>query len=420
MRLNHRIRTFESLAIRDFRLLWAGQVTTSLGQWMDQTARSWLIFDITHSPLQLGFISAARGIPMLIFAIAAGVAADRWGRKPQLIIAQVVNAILNAVLATLVITGNIQVWHIYVTAVLAGTVQAFQQPARQALINDLVGEKHLMNAIALNSAAVNTSRSIGPAICGVLIHFLGVDISYYVQAAMYAFATVWTVQIRAPEIHFSPAENGAARPSFLSSAQEGFSFLGTKKIILSLMILGLAPIFLGAPFTSLMPLFAIDVLHGNSVTQGWLLATFGIGAVVGALVLASLGRRQGNGNIMVVGAIGFGASLVFFALSPVLGISVAATFLAGVCNSSYTSQAQSIIQMLTPAKLRGRVMGIYFLNRGLMPLGSMVMGTLAATLGGPLAVTIMGAACVIVAFSITLIVPELWKLRASREYPVSD
>jgi len=163
-----RIRTFESLGLRDYRLLWLGQLSTTMGQWMDQTARSWLIYSITGSALQLGLMSAVRGIPLLVFGVAAGVVADRYGKKTQLVIAQVVNAILNLALATLILTNQVQIWHIYVTSFLAGTVQAFQQPARQVLINELSGEKHLLNAVALNSAAFNLSRSVGPALCGLI------------------------------------------------------------------------------------------------------------------------------------------------------------------------------------------------------------------------------------------------------------
>ncbi len=406
-----RFHTFDSLALRDYRLLWMGQLTTSLGQWMDQTSRSWLIYRITNSPLQLGLVSAVRGIPLLFFGVIAGVVADRYGRKAQLIIAQVVNAILNVVLATLVLTGRIEVWHIYVTGFLAGTVQAFQQPARQALINDLVGEKHLMNAVALNSAALNLSRSVGPAICGVLIQAFGVDISYYVQAVLYAFATVWTGQIRVPQTPTGVGySDGSVNQSMFASAKEGFAYIASNKTILALMVLALAPILLGMPYTSLMPLFAIDVLHGDARTQGLLLTMVGIGAVIGALTIASLGRQQGNGRLMISGAAGFGLSLVAFSQSKVLGMAMTFTFLAGLSNSGYTSQNQTMIQMLTPAKLRGRVLGVYFLNRGLMPIGSLLAGILASELGGPWAVTIMGGSCCLLAVGVAIFSRDLWNM----------
>ena len=412
MTIFNRLHTFDSLALRDYRLLWLGQISTSMGQWMDQTARSWLIYKMTGSPLQLGLVSATRGIPLLAFGVIAGVVADRYGRKPQLVIAQVVNALLNIILATLVLTGRIEVWQVYVTGFLSGTVQAFQQPARQALINDLVGEKYLLNAIALNSAALNLSRSVGPAVCGVLIEYLGVDISYYVQAGLYAFATVWTIQININET-VARTENRLAQEgqSFFQSAKEGFNYVATHRLILALMVLGLAPILLGMPYTSLMPLFALDILHGNATTQGLLLTTVGIGAVTGAVIIASLVQKQGNGKLLIFGAAGFGLSLVFFSQSPVIWMAMIFTFLAGISNSSYTSQDQTIIQLLTPANLRGRVLGFYLLNRGLQPLGSLLAGALAAWLGGPWAITIMGGSCIILVIIMAAAVPEVWRLK---------
>jgi MFS family permease len=405
------LRTFESLSLRDFRLLWAGQLTTSLGLWMDQVTRTWLIYSLTNSSLQLGFVSAVRGLPLLIFGAVAGVVADRYGRKAQLVIAQIVNAILNVALATLVLTHLVQPWHVYVTGFLAGTVQAFQQPARQVLINDLVGEKYLLNAISLNSAALNLSRSVGPALSGVLISGLGVDMSYYVQAFMYVVATVWTVQIRIPETkQATVASLAAEEQSFLASTKEGFNYVFSNKLILALMVLGLAPMVLGMPFMSLMPVFAVNVFGGGSTTQGLLLTMVGVGAVVGALTIASLGRRQGSGKLMMAGAAGFGVFLILFSRSSTLWLAAVFILIGGMSNSSYTTQDQTIIQTLAPPALRGRVLGIYLLNRALTPFGSLLAGVLANYLGGPWAVTVMGASCVLLVLGIRVLAPGIWHL----------
>jgi MFS family permease len=412
MRLVRNIPTFESLGLRDYRLLWLGSITTSLAQHMDQTARSWLIYRMTNSPLQLGLINAVRGLPLLLFGVVAGVFADRYGRKRQLIIAQVVNAILNLVLATLILTGRVEVWHVYVTAFLAGTVQAFQNPARNVLINDLVEGKHLMNAIALMSGGSKLTEGVGPAICGVLIQVFGVDVSYYTQVAFFVLATVWTVQIKVPESSVPVAySRGSAPQSFFGSAKEGFAYIGSHRIILALMVLGLAPAIMGKPYSSLMPIFAIDVLHGDASTQGLLLSMAGIGAVLGALTVASLGRRQASGKLLIAGAAAFGLSLVFFSRSPVLWMAMAFTFLAGLSNTSYSSQDQTIIQTLTPSDIRGRVLGIYLLSGGLMSLGSLIAGVLASFMGGPWAVTIMGVSCFLLAIGVAVVKPDIWKLK---------
>ena len=373
--------------------------------------RSWLIYEITGSYLQLGLVSACRGIPLLLFGVVAGTVADRYGRKAQLIIAQTVNAILNLILATLVITGHIEVWHIYITAFLAGTVQAFQQPARQVLINDLVGGKHLMNAIALNAAAFNVSRSIGPTVAGLLITLVGTSGLYYAQAAIYAFATIWTVQIVVPKITKISTEKLTTGQSFFSSTKDGLAYIVKNRLILALMILGLAPILLGMLYTSMMPAFATTVFHGNANIQGWLVGAVGVGAVIGTLSIASMGHRQGNAKLLVAGATFFGVSLLLSSRSPIWQIAMIFTFCAGLSSSAYTTQDQTIIQTLAPKEMRGRVLGVYFLNRGLMPIGSLIAGALAQWLNSaPWAITIMGTSCVLVVVLMAILVPEILKL----------
>lgn len=417
MALFHTVRTFESLSFRDYRLLWLGQMSTSMGLWMDQVARSWLIYEMTHSPLQLGLIGAARGLPILVFGMIAGVIADRYGRKAQLVIAQTINAALNILLATLILTGRIEIWHIYVTGILTGTVQAFQQPARQVMISDLVGNKHLLNAISLNSAALNVSRSVGPAIGGVLIHSFGVDISYFVQAGLFLIATIWTLQIRLPKTlpTTTPTSDKVSEQSFFSSWKDGISYIISHRLILALMVLGLAPTVIAMPYTNLLPIFASDIFHGGARTQGILLTMIGIGSVIGALTMASLGRKQGDGMILLVGAAGFGLSLVFFAQSPYIWMAMIFSLLGGLLLTGYRSQNQTIIQTTVPPELRGRVLGIYLLDKGLMPLGSLFAGILASLIGGPWAVTIMGASCFLLVLIMGIAVPGMRKLNLDRD-----
>ncbi len=238
--------TFASLRLRDYRLLCLGQFSTSMGQWMDQMTRSWLMYQITGSALQLGVATALRGLPLLFFGILAGAVADRADRKNQLIVAQVTNAILNVILATLVLLHRVQPWHVYVTGFLAGTVQAFQQPARQTLISDIVGARHLMNALALNSMALNVSRAVGPALAGVLIALVGAHGSYYTQAAMFVLATLWTVQMAIPER--SPESAEVRREPFMRSIVAGLAFVARDRDIRTLMILAHGPLTLGMPY----------------------------------------------------------------------------------------------------------------------------------------------------------------------------
>ena len=383
---------------------------------MDATARSWLIYDMTGSALQLGLVNAIRGLPIVIFSILAGITADKYNKKAQLILAQVVNFILNIILATLIFTGHIQLWHVYVTGFLNGIAQAFQQPARQIMINDIAGERYLMNAISLNSVAINLSKTLGPALCGFLIVTWGVGVSYYIQAGLFIIATVWTLQMRIPE---GPSigiyKLSRQKQSMFVSAKEGFEYIFRTKLILALIILSLAPVLMGMPFTSLLPIFAIDIWNGNASTQGILLSMMGIGSIIGALSIASLGQRGGGGMLLITGAIGFGLSIIAFALSPLLWLGITFIFLAGLINIGYTTQEQTIIQTLAPSEMRGRIIGIYSLSRGLMPLGSLIVGTLATFANAPLAVTITGSACVCIAIGIAIKFPDLWRLKLAPE-----
>ncbi|MEI6665515.1 MAG: MFS transporter [Chloroflexota bacterium] len=378
------ISTFDSLRIRDYRLLWLGQLSTSMGQWMDQVTRGWLIYQITGSGLQLGLVTATRGLPLLMFGILAGALADRSGRKIQLIVAQVTNGLLNLILAVLVLTGRVEVWHIYVTALLAGTVQAFQQPARQTLISDLVPESKLLNALALNSAALNSSRSIGPLAAGFLIAAVGTGGSYLVQAVMYAVATIWTHQIVVPQRFEQRDSHGRRRERlpFLQSVGEGLSFAAKEPNIRAQLLLGLGPLTFAMSYTSLMPLIAIEVLHGTSVLQGMLLTFIGIGALAGALVVATMRRTTGYGISVVLGATGFSLAVFAFGSSQWVWVSCILGFVLGLFSVTYTTQNQSLLQIMTPRRLRGRVMSIYLLNRGFVPVGAAVAGTLAEYFGG--------------------------------------
>lgn len=403
------MHTFTSLRLRDYRLLWLGQVSTSMGLWMDQVTRGWLIYQITGSALQLGFATALRGLPLLFFGVIAGAVADRSGRKTQLIVAQVTNTVFNVVLATLVLLQQVQPWHIYVTGFLAGIAQAFQQPARQTLISDIVGTSNLMNALALNSMALNCARSIGPAMAGVLIAFFGAHGSYYVQAVMYVFATLWTVQMTVPER--SPEALRASREPFVRSITAGLAFVAHDRDIRTLMLLAHGPLTLGMPYTSLMPIFALEVLHGGPQLQGVLLTLVGLGSVVGALTVASLKRQYGYGLTVVLGALAFAATLLGFASSRWVVLSAALAPCIGFCAVTYQTQNQTLLQLLSPRHIRGRVMSIYLLNRGLVPLGTLLAGALAEHFGGPTALRLMSLLTIVVVGIVVLLSPGLLTLR---------
>ena len=401
--------TFVSLRQRDYRLLWLGQLSTNMGQWMDQVTRGWLMYQITGSALQLGFATALRGLPLLFFGILAGAVADRSNRKTQLILAQVTNALFNILLATLVLLHRVQPWHVYVTGFLVGTVQAFQQPARQTLISDIVGARYLMNALALNAMAMNVARAIGPAMAGILIALTGTHGSYYVQAVMFVLATLWTIQMVVPAR--SPEAAAARREPFWHSVTAGLAFVVQDRDIRTLMILAHGPLTLGMSYMSLLPIFAKDVLHGGASMQGLLTTVIGIGSVLGSLWVAAIQRRYSYGRTVVVGAFAFGVTLLGFASAREIMASSICAFCIGVSVVTYQTQNQTLLQLLAPRHIRGRVMSIFLLNRGLVPLGTLLAGVLAEHLGGPLALQIMSLAVLGVVIMVVLLTPRFLKLQ---------
>ncbi len=399
-----------SLRLRDYRLLWLGQLGTTMGLWMDQTTRTWLIYLLTGSALDLGLVNATRAIPTLLLGVVAGVIADRYNRKAQLVAAQMINCVLNVVLAVLVTTGLVEPWHVYLTTLLVGTAQAFQQPARQSLISDLVSKDYLLNAVALNSAVFNLSRTLGPAVAGFLIAWVGVDGAYYVQAVMYVWATSCTLQMVVPSLARRIGES-TGLAAFRADLVEGVRYIAGDPVIRSMMLFGLVPTLIAMPYVGLMPIFARDILEIGAQGQGMLLASSGVGALVGAVGLTMAGGLNQRGRAVLVSAGLFGLWLMLFALSRSVPISLALLFLAGMANTTYGSQDQTIIQILAPSNMRGRVLSLYLMNRGLSPLGGLLAGALAAWLGGPVAVFIMGAVTLLAVFWFAWRVPVIRDLK---------
>ena len=402
-----RFRTFEALQYRDFRLLWFGQLGNAAGQWMDQVTRGWLMYQLTDSPLQLGLVSAVRAVPLLFFSVVAGAVADRYGRKTQLVLAQVTNALLNLLLAVLVITRHIEPWHLYATGVLAGSVQAFQNPARQSMVSDVVSREHLANAIGLNSMAFNLSRTLAPAVAGILIATIGTEGSYLSQTLMYAVASYWTMQLRVPEGSARRSGRHGAPTSMWSSTGEGARYIWHNPTIRTVMLVVLVPSLLGQPFTSLIPVFARDIMQVGPQGQGLFFTAIGIGALAGSVVVATLGHTGRPGLFMLGAALVFALTIVAFAVTPFFPVALVLMGINGLCNVTYGTQAQTLLQLETPPELRGRVLGIYMMDRGLTPVGALVFGGMASALGAPEAVALMGSLCAALALWALVSAPTL-------------
>lgn len=395
------LRTFEALRYREFRLLWSAQASTSMVMWMDQVARGWLMYELTNSPVQLGLVRGIQALPILLLSPVAGSAADRYSRKAQIVIAQVLDGLMYAAVALLILTNQIQPWHVYATAFGTAVVQTFQQPARAAMIADTVPLKLLTNAIGLNSIGFNVARSTGPAWAGLLIATCGTASSYALQAVIYLLAILWTVRMRPPQRAADAPVSSAPRVSFGQSIIEGWTFSWQNEAVRTGLLVAMFASFFIAPFTTLLPVFARDLLRIGATGQGMLLTAMGVGALCSAVLIASLGDQLPRGLLMLGGVLVYGLSVMGFAVSPSFTLSLGLMTLVGLAHVSSHALVQTVIQTYSPAAFRGRTMAIFHMNQVVLTLGSLLVGVLAALVGVRWAVASMGAvgACMMIALA---------------------
>jgi MFS family permease len=405
-------RALEVLRHREFRLLWLGQAFTGMGTWMDQVTRGWLIYELTDSAFQLGLVRGVQAIPFLLLSPIAGSVADRYSRKMQVVVAQVVNGLLFAALALLIFTGWIQPWHVYVTAVAVAIVQVFQQPSRAAMVADAVPAGNLTNAIGLNAVVFNIARSLGPSLAGMLIALFGTAGSFTVQAIFYFLATVWTIQLRpTPDSSAGSHEPSARQESFRESIIEGWKFSWTNETVRTGLLIAMSASLFIVPFTTLLPVFARDILAVGAKGQGLLLTAMGIGALCSAVIIASVGDRLPRGLIMLGGVTLYGLAVVIFSVSPWFQFSFALMVFIGLCHVHAHALVHSVIQVYSPSKFRGRMTAIFHMSQVVLTLGSMLLGALSSILGAQCAVASMAIAGALSMIAIYLAVPGARHIR---------
>ncbi|OGQ79121.1 MAG: hypothetical protein A3F90_18430 [Deltaproteobacteria bacterium RIFCSPLOWO2_12_FULL_60_19] len=407
-----RLRVFEALGRRNFRLLWLGQASTGMGTWMDQVSRGWLIYELTDSALQLGLVRVIQALPFLLLSPVAGSAADRYSRKAQVVAAQFAVGLVYAAIALLIFSGRIEPWHVYVAAVFMAVAEAFLQPARIALVADAVPPENLTNAIGLNAVVFNVARSTGPALAGMLIAMFGTAASYSVQAAFLFLATVWTVQLSATERSLAGTGGRFAHAeSFGRSIVEGWKFSWRNEAVRTgLLIVMFASLFV-VPFTTLLPVFARDLLEVGATGQGLLLTAMGVGALLSAFLIASTGDRLPRGLLMLGGVALYGLTVVMFAVSSSFHLSMALMVIVGLCHVSSHALVQTVIQSYSPSEFRGRTTAIFHMNQVVMVTGSALVGALATLWGAPWAVASMGLAGSLAMIGIYVALPRARHIR---------
>jgi len=394
--------TTRSLHYRNFRLYFFGQGISLIGTWMQRVAMGWLVYRLTGSALLLGLVGFAGRIPTLVLAPVAGVAADRWDRRRILYVTQSLSMLQAIIMAALVLAHVIAVWHVMVLAVFLGIMSAFDIPARQSFFVHMIDNaKDLGNAIALNSTVFNIARLIGPAIAGVLIAVMG-------EGPVFAL-TFLAMLAALRRMRLRPGAVRRRGQRMLQNMGEGFHFAWGFTPVRAVLILIMVVSIMAVPFTVLMPVFATDVLHGGPDTLGFLTASQGVGALVGALFLAQRDTVRGLGRVIAIAALIFGVGLTAFGMARVLVLSMLLLAVAGFGLMVQTASSNTFLQTAVSDDMRGRIMSFYTMAfSGTMPIGSLFAGAAADRIGAPATVVIGGTVTVIAGLLFA------WKLPALR------
>jgi MFS family permease len=380
-----------ALRHRNYRLFISGQLISLIGTWMQSVAESWLVYRLTGSAVLLGVVGFSNRIPVFLFSTVGGAVADRYNRHHIVIATQIISMCLAGMLAFLTLTHRVQVWHLMAIAALLGLVNAFDIPARQSFVVQLVDRADLQNAIALNSSMFNGARIVGPAIAGVLVAAVGEGWCFLANAISYVAVILGLLLMRVP-----PPPRAERPASTLAHITEGFRFvLRSRPILALLLLLGLISL-MGTPYSVLMPIIADQTFHAGPRGLGILMGATGVGALVGALSLATRTTLQGYGRTIALAATGFGLSLIAFSAARNLWLAVAFLLPAGFAMMTQMAASNTLIQSMVPDALRGRVMAVYsMMFMGMAPIGALLAGTLAGWLGATTTVAAGGAFCVV-------------------------
>jgi MFS family permease len=396
-----------ALRSRNYRLYFGGQGISLVGTWIQTIALSWLVYTMTRSPFLLGLVGFSAQIATFVLAPVAGVVADRLNRHRLIVATQSLFALQATALGVLVLAHAIAVWHIIVLSVFLGIVNAFDMPTRQAFVVEIIeAREDLPNAIALNSSMFNGARLVGPAVAGILIAAVGEGMCFLINAASYLAVIAALLAMR-----IAPRRRETQTRHVWSELREGFrftfGFAPTRAIILLLALVSLA----GMPYATLMPIFAAQILHGDASTLGFLAGAGGVGALIGAVALASRNTVLGLGRWIPAASSAFGLALIGFSFSRWLPLSLLLLALAGLGMITHMASSNTILQTIVDDSRRGRVMSFYTMAFiGVAPFGSLIGGALASRIGAPYTVMLGGLVCIAGAGAFARRLPELRRL----------
>ena len=400
-------RTFAALRHRNYRLFFFGQLVSLIGTWMQNVAQAWLVYELTNSPFKLGVVSFCSGVPVLLFSLWAGVVADRVPKRRLLVVTQTVMMTLAFILAADMFLGTIQWWHIAIMAFLLGTANAFDGPTRHAFVVEMVGRNELMNAIALNSAMFNTARIVGPALAGIILAAVGAAWCFVLNGVSFLAVIAGLVLMDVkPYVGAIPTE------SPLKQMREGLSYIWHHPTVRPLITLVAVSNMFALGYMALLPAFAQDVLHAGKVGYGFMSTAIGVGALAGALVIASLGNYQRKGLILTAGNLLFPVMVIALSLSKSFHLTMGCLVVAGFGFMAQNATANTLVQTTVPDTLRGRVMSVYMMVfLGFFPIGSLIAGAMAERFGVPVGAAFGGIVALAYGIYLAWRAPEIRALR---------
>lgn len=396
-----------ALRNRNYRLFFTGQGLSLIGTWMQSVAMSWLAYRLTNSIFFLGVVSFSNGIPVLFAAPFGGVIADKIDRRKILIVTQFLSMLQALAVTILAMTGVIRSWHIVILSVLLGTINGFDMPTRQAFVRELVDKPDdLPNAIALNSLIFNGARLIGPPIAGLLIAFASEGVCFLINAVSFIPVLLAFVAMKIKPLEI-PRHNGTVLTGLKDGIGYAFGFVPIRITLILLAFVGL----IAMPYAVLLPVFARDILAGDSKTYGFLMAAAGVGAITGALFLASQKNVAHLNKIIVSSMCTFAVSIIIFSISRTLWFSMIMMVLVGFGLMALIVALNTLLQSIVDDSKRGRIMSLYTMSFiGLAPFGSLLAGTAAHSIGAPLTVRVGGVLCLLAAVLFSRKLPEISKL----------
>ena len=399
-------RTFSALQYRNYQLWFGGMLISVAGTWMQSIAQGWLVYQISHSEFTLGLMSFASAIPILVITPFGGIVADFFPKRTLLVITQTTMMVLAFILSVLTFTGTVQVWHIIVLAALLGVANAFDAPARQAFVVEMVDREDLTNAIAMNSMMFNGARIVGPALAGLLLAAVGAAWCFFFNGVSFlaVIAGLLLMQVARPT-----HQPEMSHP--LQQIADGFRYAVRQKEIFALLLLASVFGIFGSSYGALLPAYVDKIFHSGALSFGWINVAIGIGAIVASFILAQFNSRSSRGQWLFFANIGYCLVLILFALNSQLPVALVLAFGLGMGFMLQLNNINSLLQTRVDDRMRGRVMGLYTLTLfGFAPFGNLLAGTLAQNWSLTGTVGLFGAAMLLVSMAVFIKIPQIRRM----------